>query len=194
MSIAIQNELVAAAGPEVLVLSSTSAIREAFSRDGSAENHVKTLTPQLKLQIPRVSHVVFASDESTLTLCADEGGGLAVYDVQALKQGNTQPTFQIGTNGIKVRALLPNPAAENAHIHALVLNDGKLMLANLKERNFTNNGNVLRDGVSCVSWSAKGKQLVAGLGNGTALQMTPDGSVQAEIPRPPQLEGDQHGP
>lgn len=193
MSIAPRSELIAAAGPSTLVIGTTPAIRDAFSKDVPAENNIKPFTPQLTLSIPRVSQVAFASDESTLTICADEGGGLAVYDVQALKQGNTQPSFQLATNGIQVRVLLPNPAVENAHIHALVLKDGKLMLANLKERNFINNGNVLKEGVSCVSWSSRGKQLIAGLGNGTAVQMTPEGSIQAEIPRPPQLDGDQHG-
>lgn len=195
MSIASCQGLLAAAGPETLVIGSTTAVRDSFTQDGPVENHIKNFVPQLTISIPRVSQVAFSSDESTLTICADEGGGLAVYDVQGLKQGNTQPAFQISTNGISVRSLVPNPAEENAHIVALVLAKGQLMLANLQNRQLVHglNGPVLREGVSSVSWSVKGKQLIAGLGNGTAVQMTPDGDVKAEVPRPPQLDGDQHG-
>ena len=194
LSIAQQNELIAGAGPEGIVIGSTSAVRNAFTQDGPAENHFKPFAPQLTIQTPRISQLAFSSDESTLTLCADDGGGLAVYDVQKLKQGTTQPAFQLGTNSIGVRALMPNPDKENGHIMALVLTDGKLMLANLREKNFSNgaNGPVLREGVSCLSWSSKGKQLVAGQGDGTAVQMAPDGAIKAVIPRPPQLQGDQH--
>lgn len=195
LSIASKQELLAAAGPDVLVLGDVKAIRAAFFSDSPAENNVKQFNPQLTLQIPRVSQVAFSSDESSLTLCAAEGGGLAVYDVQALKNGNKDPAFQLPTNGVPVRALIPNPAAESAHLLAIVLEQGQLMIANLKDRKFEtgSNGMVMRDGVSCVSWSNKGKQLTAGLGNGTALQLTPAGEVKAEIPRYPHLNGDQHG-
>ena len=34
---------------------------------------------------------------------------------------------------------------------------------------------------------------MAGLGDGTCYQMTPEGEGKADIPRPPAVEGDQHG-
>ena len=128
-------------------------------------------------------------------ICADQGGGLQVYDVQELKNGNTQPSFQIGTNKADVTALVPNPSPENGYVVAVVLGTGELLLANLRDRQLVNgkNGMVLKSAVSCVSWSTKGKQLVVGLRDGSAVQMDPEGVIKAVIPRPPSLDGVQHG-
>ena len=143
----------------------------------------------------RVSHVAFSADESFLVLSAESGGGLAVYDVPSLMQGATEFAFQLTTNGAALRAILPNPTPEKAELLAVVSTTGQLLMANLKTREFHRgpHGQVLKDGVSCVSWSARGKQLIAGLGNGTCYQMTPEGEGKAELPRPPSLDGDQHG-
>lgn len=194
-SIASNKALVAAASPDALVIATTDAVRQAYGADGPAENNIKAFTPQAAISVPRVSQVAFTADETYLVICAESGGGLAVYDVAAILQGNKEPSFQIGTNNTGVRALVPNPAIEFAQYLAIVLTDGSLVIADLKGKQLVNGqaGPKLKDGVSCVSWSARGKQLVAGLGNGTAYQMTPDGVGKAEVPRPPQLEGDQHG-
>lgn len=143
----------------------------------------------------RVSQVAFSADESFLVLSAESGGGLAVYDVQSLMQGATESAFQLTTNGTPLRALLPNPTPEKAELFAAVSTNGHLLMANLKTRQFLSGpqGQILKDGVSCVSWSARGKQLVTGLGNGTCYQITPEGEGKAELPRPPALDGDQHG-
>jgi nucleoporin NUP159 len=143
----------------------------------------------------RVSQVVFSSDEAYLVISAEQRGGLAVYDVGALMQGSTNPAFELSTEGAVLRGLVPNPTAEKAEYFAVITVDGKLLMANLKERRFLSgpNGSVLKSGVSCVSWSTRGKQLAAGLGDGTVSQMTPEGEEKAVIPKPPNLEGDQHG-
>lgn len=175
------------------MLASTKAVREAYVKEGqTGADNVKPFDPQLVIPMTqRVSQLVFSSDESSLLMAAEEGGGLAVYDVDAVMQGNTQMSFAIPTDNIGVRALIPNPT--DGSIFALVLTDGKLMVVNLKNRGFITgaNGPVLREGTSCVSWSTKGKQLVAGLADGTAVQMTPDGVVKAELPYPPQVRNDQ---
>lgn len=143
----------------------------------------------------KVSQVAFSADESFLVLSAENGGGLAVYDVQSLIQGATESAFQLSTNGTALRALLPNPTPETAELFAAVSTNGQLLMANLKSREFLSGpqGQVLKEGVSCVSWSARGKQLIAGLGNGMCYQMTPEGEGKAELPQPPSLDGDQHG-
>ncbi|KAK5011276.1 hypothetical protein LTR16_003349, partial [Cryomyces antarcticus] len=194
LAVASVKGLIAAAGPDTLVIATTESVRRAFAAEGPKANNVKAFTPQATLSIPRVSQVAFSSDGSSLVIAAETGGGLAVYDVQSIMQGNKEPAFQLGTNGIAVRALIPNPATDAAHFFSIVLTGGQLMLANLKERQFVNgaNGPVLKDGVSCVAWSNRGKQLVAGLGNGTAYQMDPQGVGKADIPKPPQVEGEQH--
>ena len=143
----------------------------------------------------RISQVAFSADEDFLVLSAEDGGGLAVYEVQALMQGNIQSTFQLPTNGSSLRALVPNPMPEKAELFAAVTSNGELLMANLRTQQFLNGsqGQILKDGVSCVSWTTRGKQLVVGLGNGTVCQMTPEGEIKGELPRPPALEGDQHG-
>ena len=175
------------------MVASTASVRQAF--DSQEDGKIKSFTPQLSIPVPRVSQVAFSSDESFLVICAESGGGLAIYELGAIMQGSRQPSSQIGTNGIAVRALVPNPAADFAYFFSIVTSVGTLMLAHLTEKRLISGpqGPAIREGVSCVSWSKKGKQLVAGLGDGTAVQMTHDGTVKAEIPRPPNLEGDQHG-
>jgi nucleoporin NUP159 len=196
MSIASNKGLVAAAGPDTVIVATTESVRKAFEGPATGDGNLKPFQPQLKLSMPmRVSQLAFTADESYLVLSAEVGGGLAVYDVQALLQGSTQTAFELPTNGQALRALIPNPTAEKGELLALVTNDGNLMIANLKERKFNTgpNGQVLKSGVSCVSWSTKGKQLVAGLGDGTAYQMTPEGEGKAVVPRPPNAATGDHG-
>ena len=173
-----------------MIVATTESVRAAFHAEGNDD--VKPFTPQLTLPIgTRISQAAFSSDESVLVLSAEVGGGLAVYDTSTLLQGNTQSAFELATGGAALRALAPNPSPANAHLIALVTTNGDLMMADMKSRQLvsTPNGQVLKGGVSCVSWSKQGKQLVAGLGDGTASQMTPDGDVKAELPRPGGLDG-----
>lgn len=90
--------------------------------------------------------------------------------------------------------MVPNPDP-TSNLVALVTANGELLVADLKAGNLVSgaNGQVLRNGVSCVAWSNKGKQLVAGLADGTADQMTADGTRKDQIPRPTDLEGECHG-
>lgn len=125
-------------------------------------------------------------------MSAEQGGGLAVYETQTILQGSAQSVFEIGTSGENVKTLVPNPMTELAEFCAVVTTNGNLLMANFKERNLVagSNGQVLRAGVTSVGWSTKGKQLVAGLANGTVIQMTPDGIEKAVIPKPASLVGD----
>jgi nucleoporin NUP159 len=196
MSVASHKGLVAAAGPDAVIVATTESVRKAFEGPNTGDGNFKPFQPQLTLPMPmRVSQLAFSADESYLVLSAEVGGGLAVYDVQALLQGSTNSAFELSTNGQALRALVPNPTAERGELFAVVTADGNLMMANLKEKAFVPgaNGQVLKDGVSCLSWSPKGKQLVAGLGNGTAFQMTPEGVGKLDIPKPPSVDGNHHG-
>ncbi|TAQ89806.1 hypothetical protein B7494_g1890 [Chlorociboria aeruginascens] len=195
ISIASHKGLVAAGGPDAVVVAKTESVRKAFEGPSSGDGNIKPFRPELKIPMPmRISQLAFSADESYLVLSAEEGGGLAVYDVQSLLQGSTQPAFELSTNGKALRALVPNPTAEKGELFAIVTVDGNLMMANLRERTFNTgpNGQILKGGVSCVSWSAKGKQLVAGLGDGTANRITPEGLDKGHIPKPPSVNGDYH--
>ncbi|KFY30292.1 hypothetical protein V493_02017 [Pseudogymnoascus sp. VKM F-4281 (FW-2241)] len=195
MSIAPKKGLVAAAGPDCVILATTESIRKAYEGPRIGESHTRPFQAQLTLPMPmRLSQVTFTADETYLVLSAEVGGGLAVYEVQNLMNGSQASSFEMSTNSAPLRAAVPNPTPEKGELLAIVTMDGKLMVANLKDRNFIPGatGQILKEGVSCISWSAKGKQLVAGLVDGSAFQMTPDGVAKAQIPRPPDVDPGYH--
>jgi nucleoporin NUP159 len=185
---------VAAAAPNELIIASTASIRTAWAAGTKSENNVKTFNPEAKIDVPRLSHIAFSADENVLVISGESQGGLAVYQTDALSDSPVQPSLMISTNIQGLRALVPNPNVQSAELFAVVTKNGDLLIADLKAGQLRNgpNGPVLKSGVSCISWSNQGKQLVAGLGDGTVIQMTPDGTAKAEIPRPPSLEGDKH--
>ncbi|KLU81339.1 hypothetical protein MAPG_00429 [Magnaporthiopsis poae ATCC 64411] len=194
ISIAPKKGLVAAAGPDAVHIATTESVRKGFEAPKPDDSDVRPFEPQAKLPLPvRISQLAFTADEQYLVMSAETGGGLAVYDVQSLSQGSTQPAMEISTSGETLRALVPNPMPELAELVIAVTNNGNLLIANLKQRGLVSgpNGPVLRSGVSCAAWSTKGKQLVAGLADGSIAQIKPDGAHQADIPKPPTL-GDFH--
>ena len=194
LSVASKKGLIAAGGPDGLVVTSTEAVRRAFfDKDGYVDN-IKAFEPELRVQLPTLSQIAFSADENALVVSAQQGGGVAVYHTDGLIQGQISPAIQISTNNTALRALIPNPHPDFTELFALVTMNGDLLIADLKAGQLRPglSGQVLRNGVSCLSWSNKGKQLVAGLSDGAAAQMRPDGSLVAGIPRPPALEGNRH--
>lgn len=193
LSVAPIKGIIAAAGPDTLVIASTDSVRQTFANEvADADTKTKSFTPQSSIQVPRVSQVAFSGDESCLVIAAEQGGGLAVYDTNALLNGSRDPTFQLATNGQSVRQILPNPnpSPELSRFFGLVTGNGQLLLADLKEQKLvaaTSGSTVFYENVSCACWSRLGKQIVAGLANGTAVQIDPQGNVKAEIPEPPQI-------
>lgn len=190
LSIASRKGLVAAAGPDQITVSSTESVRKAFEAEKNGNSDVRDFNPQLRMPMSmRISQLTFTADENYLVLSAESGGGLAVYDVQSLLSGSTNTAFELPTNGESLRALVPNPTAEKGELCAIVTANGNLYMADLKERRISD---PLKTQVSSVTWSSKGKQLCAGLADGTIHQMTPDGTGKADIPRPQGLENN-HG-
>ncbi|GAB0138015.1 hypothetical protein EsDP_00006262 [Epichloe bromicola] len=183
LSVASRQGLVAAAGPDQIIIATTQSVREAFGSAKEGDSEVRSFEPQLKIPAPtRISHLAFTADEKYLIMSAESGGGLAVYDVQSLLQGSLNTAFELPTNSESLRLLAPNPTAEKAELCAVVTTNGNLYMANLNERRLSS---PLKTQVSCLSWSTKGKQLCAGMGDGTICQMTPEGEVKADIPQPP---------
>lgn len=180
----------AAAGPDQIIIATSESIRKGFEGEKDGDSEIRRFEPQLKLPMPmRVSQLAFTADENYLILSAESGGGLAVYEVQSLLSGSTSSAFELNTNGESLRVLAPNPTSEKAELCAIVTANGNLHMANLKERKISD---PLKKQVSCVGWSSKGKQLCAGLADGTIHQMTPEGEPKATIPKPPTL-GSHHG-
>ncbi|KAI0139867.1 hypothetical protein GGR57DRAFT_440115 [Xylariaceae sp. FL1272] len=191
MSIASRRRLVAAAAPDALLLADTHTVRKAFDGPKDADTQFLPFSPRFALPLPvRLCQLAFSADEAYLVLSAEQGGGLAVCEVDAVLGGNISPTFEMSTNGEPLRALVPNHQPEKAEFCAVVTVEGKLFMADLQKRDLV--GGALKDNVSCVAWSSKGKQIVAGLSDGTMVQMTPEGQIKAEIPRPPDLDATHH--
>lgn len=185
LSIASRKGLVAAAGPDQVVIAKTESVRKAFESPKHGDSDVRPFEPQLVMPMSmRISQIAFTADENYLVLTAESGGGLAVYQVPSLLQGFSSTAFELSTNGESLRSLIPNPTPDKAELCAIVTGGGNLHMANLKERVISN---VLKAQVSCISWSAKGKQLCAGLADGSIHQMTPGGQAKAEIPKLPTL-------
>ncbi|KAM0256793.1 hypothetical protein ACHAQJ_004745 [Trichoderma viride] len=183
LSVASKRGLVAAAGPDQVIIATTESIRKAFEGPKDGESDIRSFEAQLKIPMAmRVSQLVFTADENYLVLSAESGGGLAVYEVQSLLQGSSNSAFELSTNGEALRSLVPNPMVPE--LCAIVTNGGNLHIANLQDRKISN---ALKGQVSCISWSSKGKQLCAGLADGTIHQMTPEGEGKADIPKPPSL-------
>ncbi|KAF2201882.1 hypothetical protein GQ43DRAFT_393245 [Delitschia confertaspora ATCC 74209] len=190
LSVASRRGLLAAAGPDCLIVTSTKSVHDTFKVKPPANNIIEDFAPDLTIPVPRLSHAVFSSDENYLVITAQNGGGVGVYVVDALLQKKTEPAFQIRTNPASVRALVPNPEAGG--LFAVVLDEGKLMLADLEQKAFrqmpNGNGTTLKDNVTSVTWSTKGKQLLAGLNDGTAVLVDQSGETKGIVPRPPELD------
>ncbi|KAJ5328098.1 Nuclear pore complex protein [Penicillium brevicompactum] len=195
LAVAHTKGLVVGAGPDALVVGNTETIRTSIEAPAGEEmEKTKAFQPLATIPLPsRPTHVAFTPADDGLILATENGASLSVFDTTTLAQGNAQPAISIPTNGVSLRALAPNPDPTSTLV-ALVTVNGDLLIADLKAGNLLPgpNGPVLKNGVSCVSWSNKGKQLVAGLADGTGYQMSPDGSKKAEIPKPSDLEGDCH--
>lgn len=187
LAVASQLGLIAAAGPEELVVTSTDKIRAAFLESFDKSRLIRDFEPTTRIARSRLAHVVFTADESVLAVSAQNGGGIDAYRVSDLGNARATPAAQISTEGKALRALVPNPSPEPdvAGLMAVVTVDGELLIADIRQGSIRPgvNGPILQDRVSCVSWSSKGKQLVAGLADGTAVQLKPDGTVAAAIPK-----------
>lgn len=183
LSVASSWGLVAAAGPDALYISSTSKVRESLQL--SEKEAIRPLEPDIKIPLPRLAQIAFSSDDSVLVASTQSEGGILAFQVESLKKGQLDPAVKISTNGQTLRALVPNPVPGTAELFAIVTSNGDLMIVDLKAGALASgiNGFALASNVSCVSWSNKGKQLVAGLADGNAVQLKPDGTVVANIPR-----------
>jgi len=118
-------------------------------------------------------------------------GGLAVYSTQSLGSASnqTKPLFEVGTHGLALREIKPNPSDTAAQLIAVVTQNGDLRVMSLDQQTFVQgkSGEVLKTGISTVAWSQRGKQIICGLTDGSCTQLTPDGDERATIPRAPGL-------
>lgn len=184
------------AGPDTLVVATADSIRKAIEAPaGEDKSKTKPFQPQATIALPaRPTHIAFTADDAALLLATENGSQISIFETSTLPQNNAQPALSLPTNGVSIRALVPNPDPTSPLV-AIVTVNGELLIADLKAGNLIPgpNGPVHKTGASSVAWSNKGKQLVAGLADGSADQMTPDGTRKDQIPRPSDLEGEYHG-
>ena len=186
LAVASRKGLLAGAGPEGICLASTDSMRAAFrEKPEEGSDKIRSFTPQMSIPYPKPGHVTFSTDENVLVASRQEQGGLDAFHLGQLANGQANPALTISTNGQGLRAVVPNPSPDVPELFALITNDGELLMADLKTGGLRGgqSGSVLKSGVTCCSWSNKGKQLVAGGADGTVTQMKPDGSVVATIPK-----------
>lgn len=113
-----------------------------------------------------VSHLAFSFDGSKFYVAASQGG-LLVYNTKSVNNGRTEIVCPA------LLDLLANPANDTV---ALLSTSGDLFL--LKNESIQQVGS----GISAISWSKKGKQIMAGQQNGSLIQYNPAGDVKAQLP------------
>ncbi|KAH4187707.1 hypothetical protein HBI25_098250 [Parastagonospora nodorum] len=186
LSIASKPGLLAAAGPDELIVTTTEKIRKCFNKKAGEWDVIADFEADVSIPLnDPLRHVVFSTGGEFLVISAEAKGALAVFDAQELAKGNKQPERQIQTEGVAVRTLAANPNETTGHYMAVVLDTGKLWLVDI-ERDKTNQ---LKDsGTACVTWSTKGRAVAAGLQDGTVEIYMSDGTLKGTIPRPPEVD------
>jgi len=183
LSVASAHALYAAGGPDALVIGKTQEIRDRIY-DAKGDD-VRDCAPLHTIPHSRPTHVAFAADESCLVVAEQHRSEIVAYSTDDLAAKRSNIALKLSTNA-PVRMLAPNPDPAQSQYFAVVNIHGQLMLADLGSNQLISgaNGPVLAENVSCVEWSTKGKQLVVGKGDGTAVQLKPDGTLVANIPKP----------
>ena len=200
LSVASKPGLLAAAGPNILVIASTDAVRSAFQNKTTADeienaddprlderdiDVVADFTPDVTISTPNLRHVAFSANGDFLVVAAEERPSLHVYDVAAVVgAGKKDASIDIDTDST-VRALLPNPVPETEQYFATVTDAGKLMTFDVA----SGNRMTLREhGVTCAAWSARGKALVSGSTDGSCDIHMANGDLKGTIPRAPDVD------
>ncbi|KAI2478517.1 PPE-repeat protein [Pyrenophora tritici-repentis] len=200
LSVASKPGLLAAAGPNILVIASTDAVRNAFQNKTTADeienaddprlderdiDVVADFTPDVTISTPNLRHVVFSANGDFLAVAAEERPTLHIYDVAAVVgAGKKDASIDIDTDST-VRALLPNPVPETEQYFATVTDAGKLMTFDVA----SGNRMTLREsGVTCAAWSARGKALVSGSTDGSCDIHMANGDLKGTIPRAPDVD------
>ncbi|RMZ70146.1 nuclear pore complex subunit [Pyrenophora seminiperda CCB06] len=200
LSVASKPGLLAAAGPNILVIASTDAVRTAFQNKTTADeietaddprlderdiDVVADFTPDVTISTPNLRHVAFSANGDFLAVAAEERPTLHIYDVAAVVgAGKKDASMDLETDST-VRALLPNPVSETEQYFATVTDSGKLITFDVT----TGNRMTLREfGVTCAAWSARGKALVSGSSDGSCDIHMAGGDLKGTIPRAPDVD------
>uniref|UniRef100_A0A6Q2Z6F2 Nuclear pore complex protein Nup214 n=1 Tax=Esox lucius TaxID=8010 RepID=A0A6Q2Z6F2_ESOLU len=170
----------------------TQDILAANKVDGNSNEIVEGIPAlsDVPVELP-VYHLGLSSDELTLSVSSmseESGLLLAFYDVRTFINKMQPQKFPFATLrpgaglGIIVQDLKWNPAL--ASILAVCLSDGSMMVLDVMENVTVQARLPATEGITCVCWSPKGKQVAAGKMNATVSQYTPGLQEKKVIPCP----------
>ncbi|XP_062269575.1 nuclear pore complex protein Nup214 isoform X2 [Platichthys flesus] len=138
-----------------------------------------------------VHQLALSCDELTLSVCGvSEGGGLFLtfYDVRTFTNKAKQQKLPFASlqaavsSGTMVQDLKWNPA--QASTLAVCLSDGSMLILDVTDSVKVQAQLPASSGITCLSWSPKGKQVAAGKMNATVSQYTPALEEKKVIPCP----------
>ncbi|CCG81419.1 Predicted protein [Taphrina deformans PYCC 5710] len=151
-----------------ICVGSISQLQDKLVSLGDKDNKTIGLSPsenEITLETA-ISHLAFSSNAQQLYVSAKAGGMLvcATNNIQNSQQQVASPALM---------DLVPNPTDSTI---ALLSLEGELQL-------YDENGlAAIASGVSAISWSKRGKQIIVGTTDGVLKQYTPRGELKAELP------------
>uniref|UniRef100_A0A1A7XAG7 Nuclear pore complex protein Nup214 n=1 Tax=Iconisemion striatum TaxID=60296 RepID=A0A1A7XAG7_9TELE len=170
----------------------TQDILAADKADGNSNVVVKGMPALSAVTVDlNLHHLALSCDELTLSVCGEsEEAGLSItfYDVrtfmnkarpQKLPFASLQPAVDPRT---LVQDLKWNPAQSS--MLAACLSDGSMMILDVTDVVKVQAQLPPSSGITCISWSPKGKQVAAGKMNATVSQYTPALEEKKVIPPP----------
>ncbi|XP_022059740.1 nuclear pore complex protein Nup214 [Acanthochromis polyacanthus] len=170
----------------------TKDILAADKVDGNSNEVVKGIPAVAEVTVELyLHHLTLSCDELTLSVCGmSEGAGLSLtfYDVRTLMNkarpqklpfASLQPSVP---PGILVQDLKWNPV--QAPMLAACLSDGSMMILDVTDVVKVQAELPAFNGITCICWSPKGKQVAAGKNNATVSQYTPALEEKKVIPCP----------
>ncbi|XP_060932142.1 nuclear pore complex protein Nup214 [Limanda limanda] len=160
--------------------------------DGTANEIVNGIPVLAEVTVElAVHHLALSCDELTLSVCGvSEGGGLFLtfYDVRTFINKARQQKLPFASlqaavpSGTVVQDLKWNPA--QASTLAACLSDGSMLILDVTDSVKVHAELPASSGITCLSWSPKGKQVAAGKMNATVSQYTPALEEKKVIPCP----------
>uniref|UniRef100_A0A096LWA4 Nuclear pore complex protein Nup214 n=1 Tax=Poecilia formosa TaxID=48698 RepID=A0A096LWA4_POEFO len=176
----------------------TLNILAADKADGSSYEVVKSIPALVEVTGDMsLHHLALSCDELTLSVCGtceETGLSIAFYDVrtfinkarpQKLPFASLQPAV---ASDALVQDLKWNPAQPS--MLAACLSDGSMMILEVTDDVKMQAQLPANSGVTCLSWSPKGKQVAVGKMNATVSQYTPALEEKRVIPCPPFYNSD----
>uniref|UniRef100_UPI0037E8D1C8 nuclear pore complex protein Nup214 isoform X2 n=1 Tax=Semicossyphus pulcher TaxID=241346 RepID=UPI0037E8D1C8 len=170
----------------------TQDILAADKSDGNANEIVEGIAALAEVTVDVSLHnLALSCDELTLSVCGTSesvGLSLTFYDVRTFVNKGRPQKFPFASllpavpPGTLVQDLMWNPA--QASMLATCLSDGSMMILDVTDSAKVTAELPAPSGITCISWSPKGKQVAVGKMDATVSQYTPALEQKKVIPSP----------